>query len=178
MASLLLSKPKLLKRDRLFFDKYHYCIGFHMKELHVCRGADHDRVNSWIDARHSWFNDFRNKNHGGSWHNVMGIVEPIPDQVRQNCHLMVDFLQQHKDQHKLMISCNWGWFYTNDLKAARELESFDFVETMNFTQATVTIPRGAIRIISSPNKFRSYFRSKKLTQEQKANLQNFVEHTG
>ena len=176
MASLSLNKPKLIKRDRLFFDKYHYCVGFYMKELHVCRGADHDRVNTWIDARQGWFNDYRNKNHGGSWHNVMGGIEPVPDQVRHNCHIMVEFLKEHKDQHKLMISCNWGWFYTNDLATVKELSKLDFVDPLNFTQATVTIPRGAIRIVSSPNKFRSYFRSTKLTQEQKTNLQNFVEN--
>ena len=176
MASSSLSKPKLVKRDRLFFDKYHYCVAFHMKELHVCRGADHSRVNSWLDTRQSWYNDFRNKNHGGSWHNVVGIAEPISDQVRQNCHLMVEFLKEHKDQHKLTISVNWGWFYTNDLKTARELSRFGFVEVLNVTQANVTIPRGSIRIVSSSNKYRSYFRSKKLTQEQKDSLHNFFKN--
>lgn len=144
-----------------------------MKELHVCRTADHELVDNWLNSRMGWFNDMRNKNFGGSW-NSFGEEQPGVEQLRHNCHEFVDFLIKHKDQHKLVISVNWGWLYINDPKIIRELLKFEFVDILKQEEAVVSIPRGSIRLVNSPHKFRSYFRSKRLTENQRDNLINFV----
>lgn len=146
-----------------------------MKELHTVRSQDHQKIDEYLTTRQGWVNDLRSKNFGGSWH-AYGLETPITDEHFKNCHALCDFLIDHKDESKLVISVNWGWFYTNDLKLFEKLGQFSFIEVLNYTEATIVVPRGAIRVLSSPNRFRSYFRSKKLTQEQKANLQNFVEN--
>ena len=144
-----------------------------MKELHVCRTADHERVDNWLNSRMGWLNDMRNKNFGGSW-NSFGEEQPGIEQIRHNCHEFVEFLLEHKDQHKLVISVNWGWLYTNDPKILRELIKFKFVTVIKQEEAVVAIPRGSIRLVNSPHKFRSYFRSRRLTENQRDNLINFV----
>lgn len=145
-----------------------------MKELHVCRTADHERVDNWLNSRMGWLNDLRNKNFGGSWTAHFEEEQPGVEQLRRNCHEFVDFLTNHKDQHKLVISVNWGWLYTNDPKLLRELIKFEFVTVIKQEEAVVAIPRGSIRLVNSPHKFRSYFRSKRLTENQRDNLINFV----
>lgn len=144
-----------------------------MKEIHVCRKYSHDAIDTYLDARQGWINEMRSKNFGGSWRSY-GADEPITDQIRRDCHEFCEFLIQNKDQHKLVISVNWGWFYTNDLKLIRELTKFSFVKELQQTEATVTLPRGSIRILSSPNRYRSYFRGKRLTEQQRENLATFI----
>lgn len=164
---------KIKIRDRLYFDKYQYCVSFHMKELHLCRAADHIRVNDWLNARMTWYNDMRNKNFGGSWNSV-GDDQPGIEKIRHDCHEFIEFLEPHKDQCKLTISVHWGWLYINDLKIIRELQLLKFVEVIKQEEAVVSIPRGSIRLVRSPNKYRSYFRGCRLTENQRENLITFV----
>lgn len=144
-----------------------------MRELHVCRTANHTRIDTHLNARIGWLNDMRNKNYGGSWRSY-DINEPITEQIRRNCHEFVDFLIKHKEHHKLVVSVNWGWMYVNDLKIVQELSRFVFVNLLKQEEAIVAIPRGSIRLVNSPYKYRSYFRSKRLTEDQRKNLITFI----
>jgi hypothetical protein len=45
---------KTVAKDRLFYDQFEYCIGFHLDEVSALRELDHVRIDDLIQRRKAW----------------------------------------------------------------------------------------------------------------------------
>lgn len=162
-------KAVTVKKDRLFYDQYLYCFNFRMQEVSVLReGLDHDAITRVLAYRESWN---RSPNFGGSWRSRRG--KEINDDVRKGCHALCDFLLAQSD-YKLMLSMDWGYIYTNDLPMIESMQDLDYITPVGLKQVVVDRPRDTLIIQNSQHEMRSFFRSARLTQEQKDNLTQFL----
>lgn len=167
-----MAKPLKIKqesRDRLFYDRYLYSFNFKLQEVSIFRdGVDHDAIDRVLDYRETWN---RSPNFGGSWRSRRG--QDITDDVRKNCHAMCDFLLSLSD-YKLVTSLDWGYLYTNDLDSIRMIEGFSYVSPLNIKQAILDHPRDTLVVGNSQHEYRSFFRSLRITKEQKEILKSFL----
>lgn len=171
MASLLSSEFKPVPRDRLYHEKFKYCVVFRMSELAATRHCDHEQVDIRIDHRVKYAEYGRQQ----QWpRSTMDHLLTHANVIRSHCHDMVDFRKQAKEHH-MMISVDWGYFYTNDLSDAYVLANdLPGVTVQKLTCANITHDRGSLRRKNNPFKFRSYFKYCKLEQGQKESLKNYL----
>lgn len=174
MASLSLSDFKTVSRDRLYFDKFAYCVHFHMNEVCALRNQTHESIDLVIESRAEYAKYAREKNWGGSWAaDSIGLLHN-KELRRQNCHGFLDFMEA-AGPHKLVISINWGYYYTNSLTDAdRIVNEFDYASVQRLTRAVVTHPKNTVKLRKSKYKYRSYFRDIMLTPENKKTLAGYL----
>jgi len=166
------SSPKIKQesRNKLYYDKYQYCLQFYFPELSAIRGKTHSSVDHALDSR-AWA---RQINFGGSWR-YGGMIPEITEELRTDCHLLCAFFINVPNDHKLTISMETGYFYTNHIQDITDLLNFPQVMMEELREALVDIPRNSILIKSSDHKLRTYFKSQHLTTiEQKQQLENLL----
>lgn len=174
MASLLSSEFKPAKRDSLYFDQFEYCVHFSLFELNAIRRKSHADIDIRIDHRVKYAHWAKTKDWGGEWaKSDANRVIMNEDLIRSNCHDFLDFVNTLKD-HKLVISVNHGYLYTNSLEDAASLVELEYINTQRLARAVVTHPRGTISLKESPYRFRTYFRNHLITPEQKEALVSYL----
>lgn len=157
-------------RNKLYYDKYQYCLQFYFPELSAIRGKTHSNVDHALDSR-AWA---RQINFGGSW-SYRSMAPEITDELRADCHLLCAFFINVPNDYKLTISMDTGYFYTNHLQDITDLLNFPQVMTEQLREAVTDIPKNTIVIKNSNHLLRTYFKSQHLTSdEQKNNLQTLL----
>lgn len=158
---------KIVKKDRLFFDQYKYCLNFKLDELSALRDSlDPAEIARVLDYRASWHH--RNPNYGGSWRN-----RGVSDATREDCLSFADFLA-HQQDFKMTISQDWGYIYSNDLSMLSRVERLPYIHPLSLKEAVIDRPRDTLLILNSRHKQRSYFRAGRMTPEQKVALREFL----
>lgn len=157
-------------RNKLYHGQYRYCLQFYFPELSSIRSKTHNGVDQALDGR-AWA---RQINFGGSWR-YGALIPEITDELRTDCHLLCAFFISLKNKHKLTISCDTGYFYTNELQDVTDLLNFPQVMLEQLREAIVDIPENTIVIKSANHNLRTYFKSQHLaSNEQKKNLKNLL----
>jgi hypothetical protein len=139
-----------------------------MDEMSCVRDLNHQIIDRMIDHRNTWRQ--RSPNFGGSWVSRRG---QITEQQRVNCHAMCDFLQNQQD-YKIVVSGDWGYFYTSDLDKIRIMESLDYILPLGIKRSKLDRPRDTLIIKNSKHEFRTYFRSQRLEERQRISLVDFL----
>ena len=152
-------------RDRLYFDRYEYSFNFRMNEMSALRELDHAIINSVLDSRVQR----RMPNYGDSWRSQRQIT----DQHREHCHAMCDFLLAQQN-YKIVISQDWGYFYTSDLAAIRAMEQLGYIKPLFIKQALLDRPRDTLLIRNSEHEYRTYFKPGRISDREKNSLQSFL----
>ena len=174
MALLSLSDIKSVSRDRLYFDKFEYCVFFHMNEICALRRQTHESIDLVIESRAKYADYARQQNWGGSW--AADSIDLLHNKElrRSNCHDFLDFMKT-ANPHKLVISINWGYYYTNSLSDAQHIvNNLDYTDVRRVSKAVVTHPKNTVKLRKSKYNYRSYFRDIMLTVEQKATLRSYL----
>jgi len=157
-------------RNKLYHSKYRYCLQFYFPELSAIRSKTHSGVDNALDSR-AWA---RQINFGGSWRYSSAIPE-ITEELRTDCHLLCAFFINLKNAHKLTISMDTGYFYTNDLQEVTDLLNFPQVMMEQLREAVVDIPENTIVIKSAKHSLRTYFKGQHLAStEQKNNFRELL----
>lgn len=172
MALLYLNKlfPRAVSRDRLYFDRYTYCLTFSMPELSVLRNNTHNDIDHELTRRKDWRE--RNRNFGGSW----AYKRDITPEIRTNCHRLFDeFSKLPAKSFKLTVSMDHGYLYLNDLALVRYFETLSYIRTHKLTEAIVDVPRDTMVIRSSNYSHRSYFKYLRLDSNQAERLSLFLQ---
>jgi hypothetical protein len=152
-------KFKSISKDRLFYDRYSYCISFRLAEASVLRELNHRRIDTVLNRRIDWRNSV---NH----------VNKITEAMRLDLHTICDILLAQTDC-KMVVSTDYGWVYTNDVDLIEALAAIRCLTNKSYTQAVVTRPKNTIKLKKSKYSNRSYLCSVKLTSKQKENICNF-----
>lgn len=152
-------------RDRLYFDRYEYSFNFRMPEMSALRELDHAAIDRVLESR----SQRRMPNFGGSWRSLRVIT----DEHREQCHAMCDFLLAQQN-YKIVISQDWGYFYTNDLAAIRTMEQLKYIVPLDVKQAQLDRPRDTLLIRNSQHEYRTYFKPGRISDKEKSSLESFL----
>ena len=169
-----------MAKDRLFYSRFQYCVAFELAEVSALRELDHAYIDRVIERRIEWRQVSLQR-----WSKSPVLASKIvlthrnreitPDVV-ENLHLLTDALLLATADYKLVTSVNSAWVYTNDMGLITSLANMPFLLDKKYTQALVDRPLDTIRLQNPRHQHRSYWRSIKLTEQEKTNLRNFFDN--
>jgi hypothetical protein len=115
----------------------------------------------------------------GQKHNAQQTIlkrqfNEITDEVEQNLYDFADILRNSATDFKLVVSTNYGWVYTNNIKLISQLKSMRMLTGKKYSEAVIDRPKNTIRLKNPGHGYRSYFKITKLTAVQKDHLMDFL----
>jgi hypothetical protein len=166
-------------KDRLFYDRFQYCISFGLAEISCLRDQDLDcaRIKCMLDRRRQWQEVAQQRWVTlGQKHNTqqMRLWNEITNEVEQNLYDFADILRNSGVDFKLVISSNYGWVYTNSSELINKLKPMRMLTGKKYTEAVIDRPKNTILLKNPRHQFRSYFKITKITSQQKDMLINFL----
>ena len=182
MTSTLQFDPVV--KDRLFYNQFRYCVGFHLTEISCLKILDHDYVDTVLARRIEWrglHQQRQQASRGGvgfpaSIHTRLAMRPAITESTARNLHDLIDVLLASTEPYKLVTSVDRAWVYTNDLNLMNQLNQITALENKFYTQAIIDRPVDTIKLKRSAYQQRSYFKTLKMTAQQKHQLAQFVEN--
>lgn len=163
---------KPVHSDRLFYDRWNYCVKFYLAEVSILRDTleDHEILEA-LDSRKRWREQARTR-----WPGLnMAMVHGNIDTDTVNFLLkFAYFLKNNDHDYKMVISVNHAWIYTNDTAFLNKITQLDCVRYPKFTQAVISKPRDCVQLRSPKHQWRSYLRSVRLEPVQKEHLINYL----
>jgi hypothetical protein len=167
---------KPVTKDRLFYNRFQYCLGFYLNEATCLRELDHAKIDDLIKRRKQWQEVAQQRWINGRQNTTIlsRRWSDITETTVMNLHSMADMLLKSTVDYKLVVSVHQGYVYSNDLMLLSQLDSMPELTWKTRTQAQVDRPQNTIRLKKSNYNFRSYFRPLHLSTEQKQQLTNFL----
>lgn len=170
-------KFKSVKKDRKFYDRFDYCLGFYLDEASCLRTLDHASIDDTMERRKQWREIAQQRWANGRQHHsvILGRRwDNITDQTVKDLHTVADQLLKTQAEYKLVVSVNQGYVYTNNLDLINQLNNLPELTYKTYTQAQVTRPKNTIQLKNAHHQFRSYFKILKFTEQQKDHLMDFL----
>lgn len=163
-----------MHKDRLFYNRFEYGIGFYLDEVNCLRQLSHDEIDNTIARRKVWreISQQRLQSNGHSIIMRRGYKD-ITDSTVKSLHDLADVLLSSSSDYKLVVSVNQGWIYSNDLTLLSDVVQLGFLSQLTYSQAKINRPQNTITLTNSKYQYRSYFRMIKLTNDQKHHLVQF-----
>lgn len=157
---------EIVKRERLYYNQFQYCVSGRMSEAHIVRRVDHAHVDSRIDRRNSL-----SLQYGGQY------VSHISEQERENLHEYVDVLMSAITPYRTSVTGDWFYVYTNDCHLCESIRKLSFVSHITGSRVTVIdIPEDSIVRKRSKYSHRTYFRNRRLSARDQDSLIAFIKH--
>lgn len=165
-------KFKPVVKDRLFYDRFRYSISFYLDEATCLRELDHQYIDTMINRRIQ-YRDISQQ----SWLNNKSILtkrwKDITETTVSNLHSVADVLIDSMIDFKLVTSSNTVWVYSNTRSLIKKIDQLKFLKHKSYTEAIVDRPKNTIKLKNPTHTNRSYFKTVKVTAEQKTGLINF-----
>ena len=173
---------KIIVKDRLFYNRFEYAIGFHLDEVSCLRELDHAQIDSMIERRIAWRDiaQLRVKGHIKSslFNHTQSILsrrhKEITEKTVGDLHKLTDILLTTSADFKLVVSVSNARVYTNDLTLIDQVSDLSGPTQKDYTRAVICRPKNTIRLKNPKHQFRSYIKQNKLTEDQKIQLINFL----
>lgn len=166
-----------MDKDRLFYDQYHYCLSFFLDEASCLRDLSHENIDTWIHRRRTW-REISQQRWSTSPSKVGTVLtrrwREITQDTVKHLHVVAETLLLSGQDYKLVVSVDQAYVYCNNTELLTKLDGLEFLKHKCATQARITRAKNTVTLKHSPHKFRTYFRTKTLTAEQKLNLENFL----
>jgi hypothetical protein len=179
--SLTQSTPKFnpVSKDRLFYDRFEYNIGFYLDEVSCLRDLAHDSIDDNVQRRVKWREIARVR-----WANlpqreqfgIGGNWNEITETTVEDLHALAELLLTAPTEFKLVVSVNQAHVYTNDLILINRLDRMPQLRYKTYGQAVVSRPKNTIQLKNPRHQLRSYFRPITLTTQQRDQLAAFLEN--
>ena len=170
-------KFKSIVKDRLFYDRFQYCISFGLAEISCLREQELDctRIRHMLDRRKQW-REVAHQRWNGQKPNAQQsrLWNEITEEVEQNLYDFADILRNSGVDLKLVVSSNCGWVYTNSLELINQLKPMRMLTGKKYSKAVIDRPKNTILLKNPRHQFRSYFKITKITNQQKNTLINFL----
>lgn len=168
---------KIVFKDRLFYSRFEYTIGFQLDEASCLRELDHTYIDTMIERRKVWREVAHQR-----WqktNNTFGNIltrrtKEITGQTVNDLHEFARHLLTTTADFKLIVSSNYGHVYTNDCKLIDQLSDLGSLKQKIYRRAVITRAKDTISLRNPQHQFRSYFKSTKITAEQKDHLVAFL----
>ena len=179
----LIQQFKLVVKDRLFYNRFEYAIGFHLDEVSCLRELDHDKIDRMIERRIAWreisqqrfSSNIKSSLFPGASQTIISRRnKDITDQTLSDLHGLAEVLLTVNSDYKLVVSVSNAHVYTNDQSLIAQLSELPGVTQKDYTRAVIGRPKDTIQLKKPRHQYRSYFKITKITDEQKRNLLNFL----
>lgn len=161
-------KLRSVDRTSLFHNQYQYSARFRLSELGVIRGLRYRDIDKIVEDRNQW-REQNNRLYGLYARNQ--IEQDQVDKLKTVCKL----LMKHQKEMKFTISYDTGYVYTNDLQLVEKIHSLDCIQHFQAQQVKISGAPGTISLKNPRWSHRTYFRSKMLTEQQRATLVEYLE---
>ena len=163
-------------KDRLFYSQFQYCLGFSLDEATCLRELDHAKIDDLIHRRKQWQEVAQQRWIKGRQNTTIlrRRWKDITEKTVTDLHSVADVLLTSTTEFKLVVSVHQGYVYTNDLALLTKLDDMPELTCKTHTQAQVDRPENTIRLKKSNYNFRSYFRTRHLSAQEKQQLVNFL----
>jgi hypothetical protein len=164
MTDLLFSQVTFKKvyKDRLFFDRFHYCMRGYLFEASALRPKRHDKIDHIVDIRNAFLNRTSqqqiNNMHRNKLHNALDVINSITSDL------------------KITISGRLIYFYANDLSVFKTLTDSNLFSNPLYSEAVVAIPRNTIRLKNPQYQYRTFLRQKKVSNLEMQGLKSFFKN--
>jgi hypothetical protein len=178
---------KLVVKDRLFYNRFEYVIGFHIDEASCLRELSHDQIDVMIERRRYWREIAHQRITRSAQSSLLAHPQSILSRRQKeinektvaDLHELADLLLTTASEFKLVVSVNQAHVYTNDQSLIDQLSDLSSLTQKDYSRAIIGRPPNTIRLKNPRHQFRSYFKVTKLTSEQKDHLVNFLinQHT-
>jgi hypothetical protein len=159
--------------DRLFYDHWQYCISFRLDEVNCLRySLDAEKIDELLTRREMWRDRVRQR-----WpqNNFVRPHSPITDGTREILYAFADFLKLAKDPYKMVISVNQCWIYSNSVNLLERINRLPFVRNSKFTESVIVRPKNTVALKNPQHQHRSYFRTVKLTEQERQQIMSFLQ---
>lgn len=153
------------ERDRLFYDQYEYGVCISVVEASCLRAKTHSELLRMVEYR----NNARRQYYSSTSKKV------IEGEVLEDLITAFDFLDQHRDRIKLIVSYNVMYVYSNDTLLLEKITQQHWARFRSAVQARVNLPRDVVLLTNPQYRYRSYFKDKALDENQASMLLNFLE---
>jgi hypothetical protein len=173
-------KFKFVVKDRLFYNRFEYAIGFHLDEISCLRELDHDHIDLSIERRKTWrgITQQRLINNNSAVFGYPGALsrqhKNITEKTVSDLHELAEILLTTVFDFKLVVSGNQGRVYTNTQTLIDQLDNLPSLTKKDYSRAVICRPKNTIQLKNPKHQYRSYFKMVKLTDEQKCYLTNFL----
>jgi hypothetical protein len=163
-------------KDRLFYSRFQYCLGFNLDEATCLRELDHANIDELIQRRKQWQEVAQQRWINGRQNTTIlsRRWKEITEKTVADLHSVADVLLTSTAEFKLVVSVHQGYVYTNDLVLLAKLDGMSELTFKTRTQAQVDRPQNTIRLKKSNYNFRSYFKTLHLSAQEKQQLVNFL----
>jgi len=166
-----------VRKDRLFYDRFAYCLGFYLDEVSCLRLLDHAHIDQLIERRKQWREIAQQRWIKGQ--RPHGTImsrrwRDITEKTVSDLHALAEILLTTSAEFKLVVSVNQGYVYSNDLDLLDQLEAMPELAYKSYTQAQVVRPKNTIQLRNPQHQFRTYLGMCKLTAQQKHVLEQFL----
>jgi hypothetical protein len=168
---------KLVKKDRLYYDRFEYCLGFHLDEVSCLRVLDHDHIDQVLVGRKQWIEIAQQRwalsqqKHGINLRRQ--YQRDITEKIVEDLHAFASALLDTDSKFKLVVSGNQGYVYTNDMALIIQLNCRPELSNKTYMQAKISRPKNTIQLKHPGHEYRSYMQITKLTAQQKQQLIDF-----
>ena len=172
-------KFKPVVKDRLYYDRFVYCIGFHLDEVNCLRLLDHDKIDQFIERRQVWREIAQQRWVNGQQNKSTILAhrwKTITEKTVKDLHGLAEVLLTTKVDFKLVVTVNQGYIYFNDLTFIDQIDQLPQLTHKDYSQAKIDRPKNTIRLKNSSYQYRSYFKITKLSPEKKTALTNFLQN--
>ena len=165
-----------MTKDRLFYSRFQYCLGFSLDEVTCLRELDHAMIDDLIQRRKQWQEVAQQRWINGRQNTTIlrRRWKDITEKTVTDLHSVADVLLATTAEFKLVVSVHQGYVYTNDLDLLAKLDGMPELTCKTYTQAQIDRPENTIRLKKSNYNFRSYFRTRHLSAQEKQQLVNFL----
>lgn len=159
-------------RDRLFYDRFQYCLSFDLPEISCLRHHEFDPavISQQLEGRRHW----REVYSQGIGTRPSGTWRPITPQIEQDLTGLAQQLKSVKNSFKLVVSVDHGRVYSNSRSLLDQLSQLPQLINCAWSEALIDRPRDSVKLQDSQYQFRSYFRANCVAENQKQNLINFL----
>jgi len=179
MMQILKFNP--ITKDRLFYNRYQYCISFRLDEINCLRELDHDYIDTIIARRRVWREVsqqrwIRPQPRPVKLHQTIMTHrwKEITERTVQKLHELADILIKTSIDFKLVTGyADQGWLYTNSISLIKRLSNNLNLEDKTYTKAIIDRPTNTIKLKNPNHNYRSYFKGIKLSESAQQNLKNF-----
>jgi len=149
-------------RDRLFFNRFQYCLRVNLAEASALRGLhSHDAIDRNIEIRRVW------RSLGGR------TGSEITERKIQNLHRVHDHFLSAKEPFKMTVTGDQIWIYANSLMFLNSFDHLPGVVWPTYSEAVIDRPLDTIRLRDSKYTRRTYLREQAVTAEQRQRLRDF-----
>jgi len=164
-------------KDRLFYSRFEWSIGFYIDEASCLRELDHNAIDSMIERRRAWreIAQQRWKKSNNAFGNTLGRrTQEITETTVENLHDLAEILLTSTVDYKLVVSVNHAYVYTNDRDLIDQLADLAWLKQKTYSQAVIARPKNTIELCNPRHRFRSFFKTTKFSAEQKSHLVGFL----